>query len=490
MHPFRQTTQSTGFSLHRQLALWVLVPQLVLWLAGGFATYRLAVHYVNQAADATLLQATRAVADRVRPMGDRLVIDFPDAAQKILEADPVDRYFYTVSSPPGKFLMGNYNIPPPPAGMAPRLHHPAFYDGEIVPDGMDATSAVSHPTKVRIAALYLAYGDTRDKPELILVQVARSMATRENIWKLILIDTLLPLSGLILLMTVIVWASLGRGLAPISRLRRAVEERSPADLTPLQVDAPPRELRSLVAALNNLLTSLRHSMEAQRRFIADAAHQLRTPIAGLKTQAELVIEANRDPDVAGRLRLVHQNVIRTAHVIDRLLMLARAEPESPIARDKALVDLMALVRNTVAAKVPHALGADVDLGMAEAGQEVQRDLWVEANDVLLGEALSNVLDNAIEYAGAGSEITVHTDSDGEHALVSVSDTGPGLPLADRARVFERFVRATDKGIGCGLGLAIVQEIIARHGGTVTLDDVEPHGLKVTMRLPLRPAPAA
>lgn len=484
---FTSFANGAGLSLHRQLVLWVLLPQLVLWLAGGFATYRLAVHYVNQAADATLSQATRAVAGRVRPVGDRLVIDFPDAAQKVLEADPTDRYFYTVSTPPGQFILGNYNIPLPPAHMTPRLDRPWFYDGEVVHRDSGPAGAVPPPTKVRIAALYLTFGEAQGKPQWMLVQVARSMANRENIWKMILIDTLLPLSGLILLMTMIVWAGTGKGLSPLLRLRREVEGRAPADLTPLKADAAPQELRSLVRALNGLLASVRQSVDAQKRFIADAAHQLRTPLAGLKTQTELALDASTDPALSARLKLVHQSATRSAHLVNRLLMLARAEPEAAMAQDKGPVELTALVQSTVAARVPRALRAGVDLGMGE--DEGALPLWVEGNEMLLGEALANVLENAIEYAGRNSEVTVRTGRDANDAVITVSDTGPGIAPADRARVFDRFVRATDQGLGCGLGLSIVKEILTRHGGTVTLDEAEPHGLIVTLRLPLGSAPA-
>lgn len=331
MHAPGAAPRDDGLSLQRQLVLWVLLPQLVLWLAGGILTYRLAVHYVNQAADTTLSQVTRAVAGQVRPVGDRLVIDFPYAAQKILEADPTDRYFYTVSTPPGQFILGNYDIALPPAHMTPRLNEPYFYDGEIAPRGGAAAQVGLHPVKVRIAALYLTFGETAGKPQWMLVQVARSMATRENIWKMILIDTLLPLSALILLMTMIVWAGTGKGLAPLLRLRRDVEGRSAADLTPLRIEGAPRELRSLVRALNDLLASVRQSVAAQKRFIADAAHQLRTPLAGLKTQTELALDDNDNPALAARLCLVHQSATRGAHLIDRLLMLARAEPEAAMA---------------------------------------------------------------------------------------------------------------------------------------------------------------
>jgi two-component system sensor histidine kinase TctE len=158
-----------------------------------------------------------------------------------------------------------------------------------------------------------------------------------------------------------------------------------------------------------------------------------------------------------------------------------------MVQEKAPVELVAFVQNMVAAMVPRALRAGVDLGMDESeGAVAPQPLWVDANDMLLGEALTNVLENAIEYAGRGSEITVGTGHDAEYAQIIVSDNGPGIAPNDRARVFDRFVRATDKGLGCGLGLAIVKEIISQHGGTVTLEDAEPHGLKVVMRLPLRP----
>lgn len=484
----RFASRAGGLSLHRQLVAWVLLPQLVLWLAGGFATYRLAVGYVNQAADATLSQAARTVAGQVRPAGDRLVIDFPVAAQKVLEADPTDRYFYTVSMPPGQFILGNnYHIPAPPAQVQPRVNEPYFYDGEIHPDAEDASPGRGPATKVRIAALYLTYGSAGPGQAHMLVQVARSMANREDIWKMILSDTLLPLSGLILLMTMIVWVGTGAGLAPLLRLRREVEGRSPADLTPLQVDAAPQELRSLVRALNDLLASVSQSVDAQKRFIADAAHQLRTPLAGLKSQTELALGSTDDPALAARLRMVHQSATRGAHLINRLLMLARTEPEAAMVQDKAPLELVALVHATVAAMVPRALRAGIDLGLGEAdGVVVAGALWVDGNAMLLGEALSNVLENAIEYAGRGSEITVSIDRAHEHARISVGDTGPGIAAADRTRVFDRFVRATDQGLGCGLGLSIVKEIILRHGGSITLGDNLPQGLEVVMLLPLRP----
>lgn len=478
----RRPRPAVDWSLRSQLVAWVLLPQLVLWAAGGVATYRLAVNYVNEAADATLSQAARTLARQVKPIGNGLLIDLPRAAQNILEADPNDRFLYTVSTPPGRFILGNNAIPLPPAHMRPRPNDPYFYDGEMEPDDSGATPG---PAKVRVAALYLKNGEVNGRQQWMLVQVARGVAARESIWKRILVDTLLPLSALIMLMTVIVWAGTGAGLAPLLRLRREVEGRSPNDLTPLRAEAAPRELRSLVRALNALLAAVRQNVDAQKRFIADAAHQLRTPLAGLISHAELALGATTDKALVARLTMLHQSATRSAHLIARMLMLARAEPEAAMVRERSPVALGALVEQVVADMVPKALRAGADLGIADHGAaDDPAGLQVLANPMLLAEALVNILDNAIEYAGSGSEITVALRRDGGHARISVSDNGPGIARADHARVFDRFVRATDQGLGCGLGLAIVHEIVTQHGGSVALEDVEPHGLEVIVKLPL------
>jgi two-component system, OmpR family, sensor histidine kinase TctE len=485
--PSRLQPGAVGMSLRTQLVAWVLLPQLVLWAAGGFATYRLAVRYVDQAADATLSQAARTLARQVKPIGSGLLIDFPRAAQDVLEADPNDRFLYTVSTPPGEFILGNDTIPPPPAGVTPRADEPYFYDGELVQE--DPDSGKPRPkTRVRVAALYLQHEAVDGERQWMLVQVARSMAARQSIWKSILIDTLLPLSGLILLMTLIVWIGTGAGLAPLQRLRREVEGRAPADLTPLKAEVAPAELRSLVHALNGLLASVRQSVEAQQRFIADAAHQLRTPLAGLKSQLEIAIGSTTDPAQVARLKLVHQSASRAAHLINRLLMLARAEPEAAMAQDQSPLDLLALVHQTVADAVPRALRAGADLGINDEAGSAAAPLWVRANAMLLAEALMNVIDNAIDYAGSGCDITVSLEREAGMARITVADNGPGIAAADRARVFERFVRATDTGLGCGLGLSIVKEIVTRHAGTVELADAHPYGLQVMIRLPLCAAP--
>jgi two-component system sensor histidine kinase TctE len=276
-------------SLHRHLLVWLLLPQLVLWLAAAFVTYDLAVRYANQATDASLYTASKALARQVKPIGNGLFIDFPRAAQDIIEADPDDRVYYMVSTPPGQFILGNHKLPPPPPIVAVQLGRPYFYDGT-----MDERAS---RVQVRVAALYLSYGEP-ETPRQMLVQIARSRASREQIAGQILIDTALPLSALVALMSMIVWAGIRAGLAPLARMRALVEHRAPNDLAPIRLEAAPPEVHALAKAINSLLAQVHESVSGQRRFISDAAHQLRTPLAGLKSQTELALQTASDPERA------------------------------------------------------------------------------------------------------------------------------------------------------------------------------------------------
>jgi two-component system sensor histidine kinase TctE len=457
-------------SLHRQLLLWLLLPQLVLWMAAAFVTYNVAARYANRAIDASLSQATRALSRQVKPMGNGLFIDFPRAAQDIISADPDDRVYYMVSTPPGNFILGSRQLPGPKLSGPPRLGEPYFYD-----------SVVDH-MPLRLAGLFVAYGDAKN-PQLLLVQIARSRASRDELARSILGDTVLPLSGLILLMSMIVWAGIRAGLAPLARLRAQVEDRAPNDLTALRIDTAPQELRSLARALNDLLAAVHESVAAQRRFVNDAAHQLRTPLAGLKSQTELALGENKDPALQARLQRVHESAVRSAHLVNQLLSLARAEPESALSQQTSRVDLRELARELTAEWVPRALQAGVDLGLDD-GAGSATPVHVKGHALLLREALQNLIDNAIRYAGPGAEVTVSVRPEGAFGVVQVSDTGQGIPPDLQRAVFERFVRATHEGSGCGLGLAIVKSIVERHAGQVSLSSLMPHGLQVRMVVPL------
>jgi two-component system sensor histidine kinase TctE len=383
--------------------------------------------------------------------------------------------------------LGNQSLPAPvlrgedDAHAEPELNKPYFYDG-VMPMHERNTRQGLSDQRLRLVALYLRFGDAGAAPQTMLVQVARSSANRQELARRILVD-MLPMSGLVLLMTLIVWLGIRAGLSPLARLRQQVEGRAPTDLAPLQLASAPREVWSLATAINTLLAAVQNTVATQKRFIGDAAHQLRTPLAGLKSQTEIALQSTTDPELRARLQRVHDSATRSAHLVNQLLTLARAEPESAMVQDRQRFDLNRLAQTLTAQWVPLALRLGVDLGVADATPNPP--VWVLANRLLISEALSNVIDNALHYAAAPSaQVTVRVRRDGDRALLEVLDNGPGIAQADQARVFERFVRATDSGNGCGLGLAIVKEIIERHGGEVVLSDAQPQGLHVRMWLPL------
>jgi len=460
-------------SLHRHLLLWLLLPQLVLWLAAAFVTYNLTARYARQAIDASLLTASKALARQVKPIGNGLLIDFPRAAQAIIEADPEDRVYYMVSAPPGQFVLGNNKLPPPPDGRRPTLGQPTFYDGDMDDRGSKLA--------IRVAAMYLDYGDD-GTPQHMLVQVAKSRATGEQLAGRILVDTALPLSVLVLLMSMIVWAGIRAGLAPLARMRALVQDRGPNDLAPIELDAAPQEVHALARAVNTLLGAVHDSVSAQRRFISDAAHQLRTPLAGLKSQTELALTETDAQALRQRLQRVHESAMRSAHLVNQLLTLARAEPGAAMAQGQtSRVDLRRLASDLCAELVPRARAAGIDLGF-EADDD--QPLVAQGHPLLLREALLNVIDNALRYAGHGAEVTVRARRLGVDAALEVEDNGPGIVPGDRERVFERFARATHLGDGAGLGLPIVREIVERHGGSVALEGAAERGLRVKIGLPL------
>ncbi|SEK50402.1 two-component system, OmpR family, sensor histidine kinase TctE [Roseateles sp. YR242] len=467
-----------GLSLQRQLFLWLIVPQIVLWAAAGIFTFKLAQSYANREIDASLSTATRALSRRIQPLESGLLIDFPRAAQDILESDASDRLMYMVSSPPGKFVLGNQHLPPIPSTTTHQWGVAEFHDGEM----RDGDKRIP----VRQAALYVRMGGGLNGPEqALLVQVARSRASSGELARGILLDTVLPLSLLAALLTLVVRVGIKAGLAPLTTLRKEVDGRDPEDLAAIELDIAPVEVRGLAEAVNALLLKVRKSMDTQRRFIDDAAHQLRTPLAGLRSQTELALQAVQDPEVVARLQKVHQSALHSAHLVSQLLTLARSGPEGASTLPLEQVQVAALCKALALELVPRALAAHIDLGI-EGGDDNESKGVVLGRPVLLREAVLNLLDNAFQYAGAGATVTLRVQRLQGWVRIQVEDNGPGMSEADRERAFERFYRAQPDAKGSGLGLAIVREIVLLHGGTVALAAARPHGTVVTMDLPLAP----
>ncbi len=446
-------------SLRRQLLIWLLLPQLVLWAGGGLLAYRIALAYAEKAIDQSLTQSVRALARQVKPVGSGLLVDFPRAAQDVLEADPDDRVSYMVSSPPGRFLLGNQRLPQPPR-QPDTSGEPLLYTASL--DGRP----------MRFAAMDLAYGDTGAR-QTLRVQVAKGQAVQQRIAGELVADMLAPLLALGALLSLAVYGGVQRGLAPLTRLTGQLEKRSVNALTPIAATEAPGEVQALVQAINGLLDEVKRSVQQEKRFLNDAAHQLRTPLAGLISQVELAQRLAQDPELAERLSKVHTGAERSAHLVHQLLTLARSE--SQVRREP--LDLAALAREVARDWTPRALAAGMDLGF-----EGEEHLPLAGDALQLREALSNLIDNELRYTPRGTRITLRVERDGAGARLSVEDDGPGLCSEDMGHVFQRFWRGSELPGGCGLGLAIVQEIAHRHGGQATVQNLQPQGLRIELQL--------
>lgn len=450
-------------SLRRQLLLWLLLPQLALWLGGGALTYRMALNYAEKGLDQSLTQSVRSLARQVKPLGSGLLVDFPQAAQAIIEEDPQDRVSYMVSSPPGKFLIGNqvFAEPPPPLTLGALV----FYRLEIGGKPM------------RAVALDLPYGEEH-YPQILRVQLAKSNVARERIAAELIGDLLAPLLLLGVVLSVLVYAGIKRGMGPLTKLENQLKTRSVADLTPLEVTTAPTEVHALVNAINRLLTAVRRNVSQEKRFINDAAHQLRTPLAGLINQTDLALGENDLALLKARLHKVHAGAQRSAHLVNQLLALARSSSEVPMLP----VDLAHLAQEVARELSPRAVSLKVDLGYEGA-----EHAWVQGSAILLREAITNLIDNALRYGvrhdtSIEPTVTVSVQHQDGQVLLAVEDNGPGLSEAQREHVFERFWRGSDLPGGCGLGLAIVQEIARLHHGEARIEPVLPQGLRVTLQL--------
>jgi two-component system sensor histidine kinase TctE len=306
-------------------------------------------------------------------------------------------------------------------------------------------------------------------PHPVLVQVAETLDKRSQLANDIIKGVILPQFVILPLAIVLVWFGLSRGLAPLHALQSNIRARRPDDLSPLEASRAPPEIAPLVASFNDLLNRLEQNMQLQKRFIADAAHQMKTPLAGLRTQAELALRQDVSAEVQRSLEQIATSSEHAARLVTQLLALARAENRMS-GQIFSRVELTDLARLAVRDWVQAALAKQMDIGYEEPAHPVE----VEGNAVMLREMLSNLIDNAIRYTPPGGRITVRVradDTDTRHVFLEVEDTGLGIPAAERARVVERFYRILGReGDGSGLGLAIVREIVTMHDGTLDIDD--------------------
>jgi two-component system, OmpR family, sensor histidine kinase TctE len=325
--------------------------------------------------------------------------------------------------------------------------------------------------------------------QICTVQVAETINKRRKLARNIVLSSLVPELVITLATLVLVWFGVKRGLAPLEDLSNDIRARSARDLRSIDPGHAPDEARPLVSALNQLFGQVADSSTNQQRFLANAAHQLRTPLAGLQAHTEIALAQGVPEDIRAQLEQVHRATIRTARLANQLLALARAEPGGTRTDAVAPVNLRTLVEDVADEWVHRAMAREIDLGFELADAQVAGDA------LLLREALSNLIHNALEYSPAGARVTVRTGMrDAEASLggtrnqcpfLEVEDDGPGIPPAERERVLERFYRVPGTaGTGSGLGLAIVREIATAHGSALVIGAGEDgRGCKVGVTFP-------
>ncbi len=452
----------------------MLAPLLLLWPLSVLLTWLVAQGLADRPFDRALGEAARAFARQVeaaaaaapaRATGPGSAFDLPAVVAETLRTQARHDLLFQVTGPDGRLLGGDARLPVPDALDVPPVGELQFRD------------ALHGSEPVRIAHLRLevplAPGETPPQ-----VQVAETLEQRSLLASEIIKGVIVPQFVILPVAVLLVWLALARGISPLNELQQRIRRRDSHDLSPIDERAAPEEVSPLVRAINDLLGRLDQSMRSQKRFIADAAHQLKTPLAGLRTQAELAQREldSGSPDLQQVRRSLEQIALssqRAAHMVNQLLAFARAENRSH-ERPAAAVALARLARESVRDRVPRALERRIDLGYE--GPASDAEPCVAGHPILLRELLANLLDNALLYTPAGGSVTVRVTDDpfGQVVVLQVEDSGPGIAPAERAQVFEPFYRSLDNGAdGSGLGLAIVREIAQQHAVEVELDDAQP-----------------
>jgi two-component system sensor histidine kinase TctE len=447
-------------SLTRRLALALAS----IGVIGTVAAYNLASSYANLAYDRAQFDDVATLAEQISIDQGRIQLVLPVAALKWLLADEGEIVRYRVTDLRNRTIIASNgdlgSIPDDPG-----------VNGQPAYRYADANNL-----HLRIASMRHVV-DPTDVP--VLIEIGETTGKRDNMTRGILAGTMLFMATMIAVAVALVWRGIGMGLAPLKTLESEAAQRSGTDLAPLDPLHAPIEVRGLIDAINRLMTRVESTMELQSHFIANAAHQLRTPLAGLQLQAQLAAKATSPEAMHASLVEVERSAVRTSHLVEQLLVLAKVESADPREAARTVV-LDALAQQVIERYLPLADQRSIDLGY----QGSARSLHVAGNAIIFGELLGNLVDNALRYGRAGGRVTVELMDGGDQAIIRVVDDGPGFDNVDIDIVCQRFHQTDAAGTaGAGLGLAIVREITDRYGGTLTLHSSPGNGSCFELRFP-------
>ncbi len=455
-----RTIRALTSSLRAQLFAWVVLTLIGAICVNLYLSFRSADVTAKLVTDRMLLASARVIAEAVHvdPNGN-VQLDIPPSALEMFDTGYGDRVFYQVVTAWGNLIAGYPGLPRPTRQQA-------------------AEDMIFRTDEMRLMMLdHPIVGLGQDSTISVTVAVTHhsQYAMRRRLW----LSDFTKQLVLVLIAGVVTILGLQRGLSPVLRLRDAVRERGRERLDPLGPDMVQSELRPLVHALNDHMERVQNQMAAQRRFVSNAAHQLRTPLALISTQASVAARETDDRSRDEALAALRSSTRHVTRLASQLLTLSRAEPGSRRPRNDT-IDLAETARQVLQILAEEALRRNIDLGL----EADETPVHVEGDGTMLREMMVNLVDNALRYTQAGGRVTVGIGREGDTALLWVEDNGPGIPEAERAQVFERFYRIMGtEPEGSGLGLAIVREVVDGAGGSVTLGDAAGGGLLVKVRLP-------
>jgi two-component system sensor histidine kinase TctE len=444
-------------SISRQLIFWLAIPLLVMALCAAL------VHYFNNVApgvldsDRRLRDASNSVMAHVLVTNNRITLDASPEAARALPAPDIIKFALRDSA--GRLLAGYPEIP------AVTLASDA---SQLV-----SLTSIDHRNLRTLTARF----DTRGG--VVFVTAVDLRSPTDSAARYSFIGSLLWDFVQLNITLVLVWIGVQLGLRPVKRLRNEIADRSPYDLRPIVESSVPREIAPVVVTLNRLFATLRTSVQSQQQFIANTAHQLRTPITGMQAQLDLLAAEPAAKPVLDRLTTLQEGIRQLAHAANQLLTLARADPTANLATKNQPIDVKALIGEVVAKFFDRALQLNIDLGV-----ELQPATLI-ADPSLLDDLLNNLVDNALKYTPPGGRVTVSVVSAQGKTSLSVEDSGPGIPESERQRVRQRFYRLPNSpGHGSGLGLAIVDEIAHLYGATLVIAPATAcKGTKITVQFP-------
>ncbi len=452
-------------SLFGEILDWMLTPLLLLWPASLVLTWLVAQGIAGKPFDRALEYNVGALAQLVTVNQNKAQFILPLPARELLRADDSDTVYYQVLGPGGEYLSGEKSLPLPPE------------DEKLAPGEVRMRDEEFRGVGIKVAYTWVKLELSNSKPAL--VQVAETMDKRSVLATEIVKGVMLPQFVILPLAVLLVWLALVQAIKPLNHLEERIRARSPDDLSPLDAQAVPIEVAPLVSSVNDLLMRLKDSIATQKRFLADAAHQLKTPLAGLRMQADLAQrEGANAEDLKQSLRQIGRSSIRATHTVNQLLALARAESSGTVMSQQPC-NLVKLTMDVIRDCVPRAMDKHIDVGYEGAEPDVE-DVTLMGNPTLLKEMVRNLMDNAINYtpstAAQPGMITARVLKDpfSKVLVLQVEDSGPGIPASERELVFQPFYRVLGtEADGSGLGLPIVLEIARQHHASITLEDSRP-----------------